>query len=101
MSFSTTDNIIHLYLFIFVIDQTVNKKADEWNESGENLYGNFKQLYLLKQKYRHLKVSLSVGGWSWSGNFSTVASTPQKRTRFTETAVSLVNNLGLDGIGKI
>ncbi|KAI7859299.1 chitinase [Circinella umbellata] len=82
----------------FPADQTINKKADSWNEAGENLYGNFKQLYLLKQKYRHLKVSLSVGGWSWSANFSTVASTPQKRVRFTETALSLINNLGLDGI---
>ncbi|KAI9499000.1 chitinase [Zychaea mexicana] len=82
----------------FPAGQTINKKADDWNEGGDNLYGNFKQLYLLKQKYRHLKVSLSVGGWSWSGNFSTVASNPEKRARFTETAASYVQDLGLDGI---
>ncbi|KAI9265090.1 chitinase [Phascolomyces articulosus] len=80
------------------LDQTVNHKADDWNEPGDNLYGNFKQLFLLKQKYRHLKVSLSVGGWSWSGNFSTVASSQIKRARFTESAISFVNDLGLDGI---
>lgn len=84
----------------FPTEQTIDQRADDWNEPGNNLYGNFKQLYLLKQRHRHLKVSLSVGGWTWSTNFAGVAADPQKRARFVETAVKHVADLALDGIGK-
>ncbi|KAI8149984.1 glycosyl hydrolases family 18-domain-containing protein [Fennellomyces sp. T-0311] len=82
----------------FPAKQAVNGKSDDWNELGHNLYGNLKQLYLLKQKNRHLKVSLSIGGWSWSGNFSTVAADVQKRSQFTATVASYIYDLGLDGV---
>ncbi|KAI8366830.1 chitinase [Radiomyces spectabilis] len=82
----------------FPPEQTINHQADSWNEQGNNLYGNFKQLYLLKQKHRHLKVTLSIGGWTWSTNFSAVASDPQKRARFIDTAIKHLNDLGLDGL---
>ncbi|KAF7724702.1 hypothetical protein EC973_000810 [Apophysomyces ossiformis] len=82
----------------FPPEQTINQQADSWNEQGNNLYGNFKQLYLLKQRHRHLKVSLSIGGWTWSTNFAEVASDPAKRAKFVETAVQHVADLGLDGI---
>jgi chitinase len=45
-----------------------------------------------------VKVSLSVGGWSWSKNFATVACDPAKRQRFVQTSIQLVQDLGLDGI---
>ncbi|CAO3596729.1 unnamed protein product [Absidia cylindrospora] len=82
----------------FEKEQTVDHKADTWTEDDNNLYGNFKQLYLLKRKYPHLKVSLSIGGWSWSKNFPSVASDETKRKRFAHSAVQHVKNLGLDGI---
>ncbi|KAG0173289.1 hypothetical protein DFQ29_008025 [Apophysomyces sp. BC1021] len=82
----------------FPLEKTVNQKADGWNEQGNNLYGNFKQLFLLKQRYRHRKVSLSIGGWSRSDNFAEVASDPAKRARFVGTAVKQLADLGLDGI---
>ncbi|KAL0074405.1 chitinase [Phycomyces blakesleeanus] len=82
----------------FPPEQTINGKADSWNEGDANLYGNFKQFYLLKQKYRHLKVSLSIGGWTWSTNFSVVAADPAKRAVFVKTAIRHLANLGLDGI---
>lgn len=56
--------------------------------------------YLLKQRDRHLKVSLNIGGWSWSANFSTVAVHPQKCATSAKSALEHVRNLGLDGIGK-
>ncbi|KAG0171146.1 hypothetical protein DFQ28_008653 [Apophysomyces sp. BC1034] len=83
---------------LFDADRTVNHQQELWRENDKDLHGNFRQLYLLKQKYRHLKVSLSVGGWSWSTHFPAVASDPQKRLRFAESAVNHVRNLGLDGI---
>lgn len=71
---------------------------DPWKENDNDLHGNFKQLALLKQQYRHLKVSLSVGGYSWSSNFSALAATPETRATFTKTAIQHLQDLGLDGI---
>ncbi|KAI9498722.1 chitinase [Zychaea mexicana] len=82
----------------FPPEQTIDHQADSWNDQGNNLNGNFKQLYLLKQKNRHLKVTLSVGGWTWSTNFGAVAADPQKRQRFVQSAIKHVGDLGLDGI---
>ncbi|KAI8346747.1 chitinase [Blakeslea trispora] len=82
----------------FPEDECVNGEVDSWNDQGNNLYGNFKQFYLLKQKYRHLKVSLSVGGWTWSKNFAVVACDPEKRQRFVESSIKLISDLGLDGL---
>ncbi|KAI8379143.1 chitinase [Radiomyces spectabilis] len=82
----------------FDAESSVNELADSWNDEEENLYGSLHQFYLLKQLNRHLKVSLSVGGWSWSGNFAAVAADPVKRSVFAANALDLVENFGLDGI---
>ncbi|KAI9480938.1 MAG: chitinase [Benjaminiella poitrasii] len=82
----------------FSKDKTVDGIVDPWKENDKDLHGNFKQLALLKQQNRHLKVSLSVGGYSWSSNFSALAATPETRIQFANTAVKHIKNLGLDGI---
>jgi chitinase len=45
----------------------------------------------------HLKVIISVGGWSWSANFSAAASTPESRWRFATSLRDFVDTYGLDG----
>ncbi|CAO3699878.1 unnamed protein product [Rhizopus stolonifer] len=90
--------LIETHLSTPSIDQTISGKEDGWNDSGKNLYGNFKQFYLLKQRHRHLKVSLSIGGWTWSKNFGQVASDPARRQRFVSSSIKLLVDLGLDGL---
>jgi len=59
---------------------------------------NFLALTALKQANPELKVLVSVGGWTWSGNFSDMALTKESRKMFIESAVQFVERYGLDGL---
>ncbi len=55
-------------------------------------HGNFNQLLQLKQKYPGLKVLISIGGWSWSENFSRAAQDEASRQRFAASCIDLYLN---------
>ncbi|KAF5235193.1 hypothetical protein FAUST_7246 [Fusarium austroamericanum] len=73
-------------------------QGDRWDDQEENAYGCVKQLFLLKKTHRHLKVILSIGGWTWSTNFPSAAGTRENRIRFSKSAVTLMKDWGFDGI---
>jgi chitinase len=58
---------------------------------------NFKVLAGVRRSNPHLKVLVSVGGWTWSGGFSDAVLTPERRQRFVQSAVDFVRRHDLDG----
>jgi len=79
-------------------DTDIHLDGEIGNETGHNLYGCFAQLYILKKQNRKLNILLSIGGWNYSSHFAPAVSTPQGRSTFASTAISLITNLGLDGL---
>jgi len=59
---------------------------------------NFAVLNSLKRDNPSLTVLVSVGGWTWSGDFSDMALTNQSRKLFIESAVKFVEKYELDGV---
>ena len=51
--------------------------------------GNFAELQRLKQRNPHLKLVISIGGWTGSGKFSDAALTDSTRRLFTESAIDV------------
>jgi len=67
-------------------DESVDGVADVFEQP---LAGNFNQLRKLKKQFPHLKVQMSLGGWTWSKFFSDAALTPESRKAFVSSCVDL------------
>ncbi|TYS68182.1 glycoside hydrolase family 18 protein [Sutcliffiella horikoshii] len=61
-------------------------------------FQNFKQLRQLKEQHPHLKTMISVGGWTWSKNFSDAAASEDSRARFAESVLRFILENGFDGV---
>ncbi len=59
---------------------------------------NFRKLNGLKRRNPDLKLLISIGGWSWSENFSDAVLTDTSRAAFVASAVAIVRDYQLDGI---
>jgi len=81
------------YQKTFTAAQAVNGVADTWNQT---LAGNFNQLKELKALNPNLKVMISIGGWTWSTNFSAAAS-PTNINNFVNSCVDLFIKGNLPG----
>ncbi|MFD4992999.1 glycosyl hydrolase family 18 protein [Cellulosimicrobium cellulans] len=65
---------------------SVDGKADK---PGQKLAGNFNQLKKLKAVSPDTKILISLGGWTWSDNFSEAASTAEGRTALVDSCLDL------------
>ncbi|HEX6291232.1 MAG TPA: glycoside hydrolase family 18 protein [Herpetosiphonaceae bacterium] len=74
------------YAKAFDTTESVDGVADP--TSGPVLRGNFNQLRKLKAMYPHLKVLISVGGWTLSDYFSNAA-LPQNRAAFVASCIDM------------
>jgi chitinase len=78
---------------------SVDGVGDTWDQP---LKGNFNQLKKLKSRHAQLKVFISLGGWSWSKNFSRFAATAAGRETLVASCIDvyLKGNLPVqDGAG--
>ncbi|MFI2031727.1 glycosyl hydrolase family 18 protein [Streptomyces buecherae] len=66
--------------------QSVDGVADDgWGK----LRGNFNQIKKLKAKHPHLKVLVSLGGWTFSKFFSDAAATPESREKLVKSCIDV------------
>jgi chitinase len=79
--------------------ESVDGVADD---PAQALAGNFNQIRKLKAEHRNLKVLISLGGWTWSKNFSLAVRTEESRRALVASCIDLYlkGNLPLlDGRG--
>ena len=74
------------YMRLVSAEDSVDGVADT---ADQKLAGNFNQLLKLKALYPDTKVLISIGGWTWSDNFSEAAATPESRERLVRSCVDL------------
>jgi chitinase len=115
-STSTVANKVEIIAYVFLRDRVLGpnevaaKKLTRINYAFANVSDgkvvegfardkeNFAILKGLKQRNPDLKVLVSVGGWTWSKNFSDAALTKESRKIFIDSAVDFVIKYDLDGL---
>lgn len=80
------------YAFVDVKDN----RAWLHNERTDTV--NFKALNALKKINPDLKVLISIGGWTWSKNFSNAVLTDTSNRNFAHSAAVIVAKYDLDGV---
>lgn len=74
------------------------KDSMAWLTNIETDTINFRKLNYLKTENPDLKIIISIGGWSWSENFSDAVLTESSRKKFATSGVAIVEKYNLDGI---
>ncbi|PEJ72528.1 glycoside hydrolase family 18 protein [Bacillus wiedmannii] len=59
---------------------------------------NFKKMHVLKQKNLNLKLLISVGGGTWSEDFSSIAFREESREILANSTIAFIRKFGFDGI---
>lgn len=85
--------LTHLnYAFANIKNNRINLKSAETDTV------NLKNLSKLKKKNPDLKILISIGGWSYSNNFSDMALSDTSRRGFARSAVAFAEKYKLDGV---
>jgi chitinase len=71
------------YTRSFSAADSVDGVGDVWNQP---LKGNWNQLKKLKAKHPHIKMLISLGGWTWSRGFASAAR-PENRQAFVASCI--------------
>ncbi|OBT55951.1 hypothetical protein VE04_03622 [Pseudogymnoascus sp. 24MN13] len=79
-----------------IVDTKKLFQTDHLDTTEKNLYGNLKQLYLLKKRNRNLKVLLCIS--SGSIFTSSPISRREGRILYAQSSIKLLKDLGLDGL---
>jgi len=80
------------YAFVDIKDN----RAWLHNEATDTI--NLRRLADLKKINPDLKILISIGGWTWSKNFSDAVLTDTSTQNFATSAVAIVSNYNLDGV---
>lgn len=80
------------YAFVDVLDN----RAFLRNEKTDTV--NFRLLNQLKNTNKDLKIMISLGGWTWSKNFSDAVLTDTANRNFSQSSVDIVAKYDLDGV---
>lgn len=86
--------ITHIpYAFVQFDTEGNIQMPDLWSDSAE-----IPKLNMARQRYGHLNVALSFGGWGEGYNFAQMASNPAARSNFVKQSVAAIKQMGLNGI---
>ncbi|WP_125152678.1 glycosyl hydrolase family 18 protein [Clostridium rectalis] len=99
------DKVTHINYAFATIKNNKIALFDEWAATGINFgdawdspyNGNLGQIKKYKKKYPDVKVLISIGGWSQSAGFNSVAKTSQNRKVFSDSVVEFIRQWDLDG----
>lgn len=96
-------HVSHVFYAFMQVDGATGKVSlsDSWADAelevdGEN--GCLGLWMALKEKHRHLKVVMSIGGWGTSHAFQETGRSPQKLQKFVESVGDLVAKYKFDGV---
>lgn len=80
----------------FSAADSVSGVADKWDQPIVGVFNQFKQL---KAKYPHLKINISIGGWTYSKFFSDAAKTDASRKKLVSSCIDqyIKGNLPVEG----
>jgi chitinase len=71
---------------VYSAEESVSGQSDS---KSATFHGNFNQLLELKKQHPGIKVLISIGGWSWSENFSAAAQDDASRQHFAASCIGL------------
>ncbi|MEA1899057.1 MAG: glycoside hydrolase family 18 protein [Bacteroidota bacterium] len=86
------------YAFANIIDGKISFGTETQIDETDMDNKDIDLLNSLKKINPELKILVSVGGWTWSKNFSDVALTDSSRKIFAQSAVDFLKKFKLDGI---